>query len=155
MTWSVPFLKMNSTTDITPPIHYTNDLTRVDWSEMKASLAADEFDNGRSAEQLRRSFENSHSACIAYAEGRIVGTARVLSDGVCNAYLLDVWTASPLRRRGIAREMIRRLCAGLAGQHVYLQADERIAEVYRRLGFREQPIGMSLVVGRWLVDSPV
>jgi len=122
---------------------------------MKTLLAADQFDNGRSPEQLRRSFENSHSACIAYAGVRIVGTARVLSDDVCNAYLVDVWTASPLRRRGIAREMIRRLCAGLAGQHVYLQADEDVAEVYRRLGFREQPVGMSLVVGQWLVGSPV
>jgi ribosomal protein S18 acetylase RimI-like enzyme len=78
----------------------------------------------------------------------------VLSDGVCNAYLVDVWTQTRFRRRGIAKEMINRLCVGLAGQHVYLQADPDIADFYRRVGFAEQPLGMSRVVGRWLVNDP-
>ena len=83
----------------------------------------------------------------------MVGTARALSDGVCNAYLLDVWTLSNFRRRGIARHMIERICGGLTGQHVYLQADREVAEVYRRLGFVEQPVGMSRVMGRWLING--
>ena len=37
--------------------------------------------------------------------------ARLLSDGVCNAYLVDVWTMSVYRRQGIASRMI---CAALA-----------------------------------------
>ena len=31
----------------------------IDWARVKADLAADDFDNGRSADALRRSFENS------------------------------------------------------------------------------------------------
>ena len=138
-----------------PSIRYFAELTSVDWAELKATLAADRFDNGRSSEQLLRSFENSHSCCIAFAQEQIVGTARVLSDGVCNAYLVDVWTLSSFRRRGIAREMIRRLCSGLSGQHIYLQADDDNIEFYRRLGFSEQPSGMNKVVGRWLVNQNV
>ncbi|HUE16463.1 MAG TPA: GNAT family N-acetyltransferase [Planctomycetaceae bacterium] len=135
------------------PVRFTTDLAGVDWHQLKASLAADQFDNGRSADQLRRSFENSHSVCFAWSGAAPVGTARVLSDGVCNAYLVDVWTLSSFRRRGIAREMIRQLSTRLAGQHIYLQADDHIAEVYRRLGYREQPVGMSRVVGKWLVGE--
>ena len=41
----------------------------------------------------------------------------------------------------------------LVGQHVCLQADPEIAEVYRRLGFREQPLGLSLTVGTGLAGQ--
>jgi ribosomal protein S18 acetylase RimI-like enzyme len=141
---------MNSQTAPMPDIRFSMDLERIDWRQLKAVLAADRFDNGRSADQLRRSFENSHSVCLAWSGEQIVGTARVLSDGVCNAYLVDVWTLSTFRRQGIAREMIRQLATRLPGQHIYLQADEDIAEIYRRLGFQEQPVGMSKIVGKWL-----
>jgi predicted GNAT family N-acyltransferase len=69
------------------------------------------------------------------------------------APLVDVWTYSPLRTRGIAREMIARLTGGLAGQHAYLQADKHLVEFYHRVGFTEQPVGMSRIVGQWLVTE--
>jgi hypothetical protein len=68
----------------------------VDWRKAKAALAEDQFDNGRSADALRRSFENSDHVAFAWLDGDLVGMARMLSDGVCNAYLLDVWTKSSL-----------------------------------------------------------
>jgi ribosomal protein S18 acetylase RimI-like enzyme len=86
---------------------------------------------------------------IAYAGGRIVGTARVLSDGVCNAYVVDVWTLSQFRRRGIAREMMKRLVEPLRGQHVYLFTDDYV-KFYEAIGFRERATGLELVVGEWL-----
>lgn len=134
-------------------IEYRNHAYDVDWQTLKLSLAADKFDNGRSPEQLQRSFENSHAVVIAWLGGEAVGTARVLSDTVCNAYLVDVWTHSRLRRRGIAKEMIERLMNRLAGQHVYLQADDDLVGFYRRVGFKAQPAGMSRIVGKWLVSS--
>src|SRR5689334_13863487 len=114
------------------------DLSNVDWEQLKFLLAADKFDNGRTPDQLRTSFQNSTASVFARdADGRIIGTARILSDGVCNAYLVDVWTLSEFRRRGIARRMIEMLVEPLRGQHVYLQADADNVEFYRKLGFRE------------------
>ncbi len=130
-------------------ITYRTELDGVDWNEVKAAVAADDFDNGRTPEQLRRSFLASRVACVAYADGALVGTARALSDGVCNAYVIDVWTRSDLRRRGIARAMLVALEARLEGQHVYLFSDEH-AEMYRACGYRERPVGMEKVVGTWL-----
>ena len=72
---------------------------------------------------------------------------------MCNAYLVDVWTLSAYRSRGIAREMLRRLKERLPGQHIYLQTDEDTLEFYARLGFQPQPHGLSLVVGRWLDNT--
>ena len=130
-------------------IRYQFDLKGVDWAEMKAAVAADNFDNGRTPTQLRQSFENSFAACVAYAGERIVGTARVLSDGVCNAYLVDVWTLTAYRHRGIASTMVRLLLDKLPGQHVFTFTDD-VVEFYKKLGFTERPTGLELVIGKWL-----
>ena len=127
-------------------------LAGIDWAQAKADLAADHFDNGRSAEALRRSFEQSQHVAIARDGERVVGMARLLSDGVCNAYLVDVWTASSHRRQGIASGMLRTLLDEVPGQHVGLQTDDA-QELYRSLGFEPQPEFWSLVVGSWLEND--
>lgn len=124
----------------------------IDWEQVKTDLAADRFDNGRTADALRRSFEQSQHVAFARDGDRVVGMARLLSDGVCNAYLLDVWTASTHRRRGIASRMLRDLLERVPGQHVGLQTDDAQA-LYRSLGFRPQPEFWSTVVGSWLEND--
>lgn len=128
---------------------YKMDLVGVDWNAMKQAVAADDFDNGRTPEQLRRSFENSAVTCIAYAGDQIIGTVRALADGVCNAYIVDVWTKSAFRRQGIARRMMKLVCEQLPGHHVYLFTDDAV-DFYRKLGFQKQGVGMSKIVGEWL-----
>jgi len=124
-------------------------LDRVDWMRAKERLAADDFDNGRSPEALRRSFEQSTHVALAWADGELVGMARLLSDGVCNAYLIDVWTSSGHRREGIATRMVHRVLAQVPGQHVGLQTDDA-QPFYASLGFHPQPEFLSRVVGTWL-----
>jgi ribosomal protein S18 acetylase RimI-like enzyme len=124
-------------------------LEGIDWAQAKVDLAADGFDNGRSPQALSRSFRQSQHVAVARDGERVVGMARVLSDGVCNAYLLDVWTASSFRRQGIASAMVRLLLDQVPGQHVGLQTDEG-QQLYESLGFRAQPEFWSLVAGTWL-----
>jgi ribosomal protein S18 acetylase RimI-like enzyme len=78
-----------------------------------------------------------------------VGTARLLSDGVSNAYLLDVWTSSAYCRRGIASAMVRMLVGRVPGQHVGLQTGDAHG-FYEPLGFERQPEFLSVVSGAWL-----
>lgn len=136
-------------------IEYTNDHAGVDWAALKAALLADDFDNGRTPDQLRRSFENSFAVAFARHGDRVVGKARAISDGVGNAYIVDVWTQAEFRGRGIAREMVRRVLNRLPGQHVYLQADDEHVGLYEKFGFRRQPNGMSIIVGRYLDETPI
>src|SRR5262249_35789296 len=72
-------------------IRIDDSLDGIDWGQVKAELAADDFDNGRTPDALRLSFERSQHVAIARDGDRVVGTARLLSDGVCNAFLIDVW----------------------------------------------------------------
>ena len=133
-------------------IIYQTNLDYVDWTEMKTILRQDNFDNGRSHEQLKTSFENSYAVCIAYANNRIIGTARALLDGICNAYLVDIWTKSAYRHQGIATKAIENLLSRLQGQHVYLFTDDAF-QLYQKLGFVKQPVGMGKVVGKWLENN--
>lgn len=134
-------------------IIYKTDLDGVDWDEMKATLVQDDFDNGRTPAQLETSFAQSAHVCLAYADGRLIGTARALSDGVGNGYIVDVWTLSAYRRQGVASAMMRHLLNAMPGQHVYLFSDDA-ADFYKTLGFVERPIGLEIVVGRWLDNTP-
>ena len=134
------------------PTRISESLEGVDWAEAKAVLAADDFDNGRSPGALRRSFEASQHVAIAWDDSLLVGMARLLSDGVCNAYLVDVWTRSSHRRQGIGSAVVRSLLERVPGQHVGLQTDD-MAAFYAGLGFRPQPEFLALVVGKWLENS--
>jgi ribosomal protein S18 acetylase RimI-like enzyme len=127
-------------------------LDGVDWAQAKADLAADDFDNGRSPQALRASFEHSQHVAIARDGDLVVGMARLLSDGVCNAYLLDVWTMSAYRRQGIGSAMVKLLMDCVPGQHVGLQTDDAQA-FYASLGFRPQPDFLSAIVGEWLANE--
>ena len=131
------------------PVHIGESLDGIDWARAKVDLAADEFDNGRSAQALRASFDRSQHVAIARDGDRVVGMARLLSDGVCNAYLLDVWTQSAYRRQGIASAMVRLLMSRVPGQHIGLQTDDA-QDFYATLGFAPQPEFLSAVVGSWL-----
>jgi ribosomal protein S18 acetylase RimI-like enzyme len=134
-------------------VRYAPDLGGVNWAELKGRLGHDNFDNGRTPEELHRSFASSHSTVMAWMGNAVVGTARLLADGICNAYLVDVWTDSRYRRRGIGTAMVERLLSAVPGHHVALFTDEHPG-FYKSLGFEIEEVGMSLVVGSWLNRAP-
>ena len=124
----------------------------VNWEQLRKDLTDDEFHNGRTTHQLKLSFENSQLQAYANDRERCIGTARALSDGVGNAYIIDVWTQSSYRKQGIATEMMEMMMRKCPGQHIYLQTDDAI-QFYRDLGFNDQPLGMSLVIGDYLQND--
>ena len=124
---------------------------QVNWEQLRDDLVKDDFHNGRTTHQLRLSFENSQLQVYAIDGDRCIGTARALSDGVGNAYVIDVWTQSGFRKQGIATQMMELVIRKCQGQHIYLQTDEAV-RFYRNLGFIEQPVGMSMVAGEYLLN---
>jgi len=135
-----------------PVIIYRTDLEGIDWAALKQDLIADDFHNGRTTAQLRLSFENSGHVAMAFDGARCIANGRMLSDGVGNAYVIDVWTLSTYRRQGIAHRIMRLLIDAAPGQHIYLQTSDAV-EFYRKLGFVEQPTGMSIISGTYLANA--
>jgi GNAT superfamily N-acetyltransferase len=78
-------------------------------------------------------------------DGRIVGFANAVGDGVLSAYipLLEVLPAH--QGRGIGSELVRRLLAGLGSIYMIdVCCDAELEPFYRRLGFRPLDRGMGL-----------
>jgi len=71
-------------------------------------------------------------------EGRIVGMARVISDGYSDAYIQDVVVLQSYRKQGIGRELIRRLteyCVDRKISWIGLVAEPGTREFYEELGY--------------------
>jgi len=133
-------------------VEFRTRLQDTNWEQLKADLIADNFHNGRTTRQLRLSFENSAFVALGFHGSRCVANGRLLSDGVGNAFLVDVWTHSSYRKQGIATRIMQLLMAAVPGQHIYLQSDDAIG-FYEKLGFARQPEGLSRIVGTYLQNE--
>ena len=94
------------------------------------------------------------SLCFMVArslEGRIVGMARVISDGHSDAYIQDVVVLPPYRGRGIGRELIQRLTARCVERGIGwigLVAEPGTADFYESLGYRILEDYQALLYGK-------
>ncbi len=68
---------------------------------------------GSCPESVERAIKNSHCAFGAFDGSKMVGFFRALSDGVSDAYLLDLFVDPEYRGRGIAGELAARIVAKL------------------------------------------
>ena len=91
----------------------TKDLPRAD--VLALYRAAGWFGMSDPAPELDAMIANSFAVSAAFdPAGRLVGMARALSDGVSDAYILDVVVDPANRSRGIGREIVKRLADHLA-----------------------------------------
>ena len=91
----------------------TKDLPRAD--ALALYRAAGWFGMSDPAPELDAMIANSFAVSAAFdPAGRLVGMARALSDGVSDAYILDVVVDPAHRSHGIGREIVKRLADHLA-----------------------------------------
>ena len=90
----------------------TKDLPRAD--VLALYRAAGWFGPSDPAPELDAMIANSFAVSAAFdPAGRLVGMARALSDGVSDAYILDVVVAAEFRSQGIGRTIVSRLAEHL------------------------------------------
>ncbi len=78
-------------------------------------------------------------AVSAHEGDDLVGYARAISDGAFNAYVSTVAVLPSHQRRGIGRELLRRLLQGREGIQFVLHAAAEIHPFYLRCGFGPAP----------------
>lgn len=99
-----------------------------------------------SKEQLSKAMEQSFYVVYAYDEEKLVGTGRVISDGVTNAYLCGLGVAADHRNMGIGTEISRRLveyCKSL-NLHIQFFCKEELVPYYKNMGFEVFAVGMKV-----------
>ena len=91
----------------------TKDLPRAD--VLALYRAAGWFGPSDPASELDAMIANSFAVSAAFdPDGRLVGMARALSDGVSDAYILDVVVEPAHRSHGVGRTLVSRLAEHLA-----------------------------------------
>lgn len=83
-----------------------------------------------------RLLQSSGLVAIARDEGRVVGFATAITDGVLSAYIPLLEVLPTYRRQGVGRSLIERLLARLSDIYMIdVVCDDDVVAFYERLGF--------------------
>ena len=95
--------------------------------------------------QLARTWSRSYATVLAYADGRLVGAGRAISDGEREALIVGVVVLPSYQRRGIGSRMMAALTEAVKGTAILLTCEEdENVPFYRQLGFRTHKRVMAL-----------
>jgi predicted N-acetyltransferase YhbS len=110
---------------------------RVDVDEVHQFLSLRSYwAEDRPFEVVERLVREAARVVGLYRDGRQVGFARVVSDGVAIAYLADVYVLPEFRGQGLGVELVREAVEGSAFAGVRWVLHTRDAhELYARFGF--------------------
>jgi GNAT superfamily N-acetyltransferase len=125
-----------------PPVPVTPDSIRYsDTRELKIEsllvlYRANDWSSADKPELLFKALRGSHSLVSAWDGAKLVGLGNAISDGCLVVYYPHLLVLPEYQRRGIGRELMRRLTARYRGFHQQvLLGDGRALEFYRKCGF--------------------
>ncbi|KOY14780.1 GNAT family N-acetyltransferase [Paenibacillus xylanivorans] len=95
-------------------------------------------------DQLLTTMKQSWYAIYAYHENRLIGTGRIVSDGIINAYLCGLGIHSDYRSKGIGTEITRLLVEHCKKDNLHLQffCEEGLVPYYENMNFKVFAVGM-------------
>jgi GNAT superfamily N-acetyltransferase len=102
---------------------------------------------GRDPEAVLRAVQATQLMVLAWDEDRLVGSTRVITDGVYYATIWDVIVHPDYRAQGIGYRMVEAAVAPFRHRgfsYIALYSVVGVEPFYERLGFRRHPAGMRL-----------
>ena len=102
-------------------ISYSSNLSDASFEEIN-DLLSDAFNEKRDIEKTKEDFLASQNFELAFHNDKLVGIARLVTDGVREALLLNVATLTSYQGHGIALEIINRLAKQVEGFDIFLHA---------------------------------
>lgn len=109
---------------------------------------------GRVGDKILRAFRNSGIVCFAFAEGRLIGACRAITDREHHALVYDVAVHPDYQGRGIGKALMTRLLSHVSVWRVMLVADGEVQGFYRQFGFAPYDDVMAMCDPRRLLGQP-
>lgn len=99
-----------------------------------------------SQEHVLTAMKGSWYSVYAYSGDKLVGTGRIVSDGIINAYLCGLGVDAEYRNQGIGTEIIKKLVDRCKEYNLHVQffCEELIRPYYEKMGFEKFAEGMKL-----------
>ncbi|MGJ7922348.1 GNAT family N-acetyltransferase [Neobacillus sp. LXY-4] len=95
-------------------------------------------------DRLHKAMLQSWLVISAYDHNKLIGTGRVISDGVINAYICGLVVHPDYRNQGIGREIFQRLVDRCDKENLHSQlfCGDTLIPYYQKLGFEIFATGM-------------
>jgi predicted GNAT family acetyltransferase len=87
-------------------------------------------------DSIKTAFVNSFKVVTAWDDSRLIGAARMVSDGICYGTIFDVAVLTEYRRRGVATNIMKVLLDGTENLSIHLTSAFGIEGLYKSLGFK-------------------
>lgn len=96
--------------------------------------------------QLHKAMEQSFIVISAYDNNKLVGTGRVVSDGIITAYICGVGVLPQYRRKGIGTEILNRLRLYCLERNIHTQlvCKDDLVSYYSKMGFEKFAVAMKI-----------
>ncbi len=113
----------------------------IDWQQLSdlykgiGRLVGD-FGTSGDRDSIRMAFCNSFKVVTAWDGHRLIGAARMVSDGICYGTIFDVGVLTEYRRQCVATDMMKRLLDGTEKLSIHLTSTFGIEGLYTSLGFK-------------------
>ena len=91
-------------------------------------------------EKINLAIKGSYCYAMAYANSKVVGFSRVISDGISYALFVDTMVLPELKRRGIGHKLIHELVEYCKNRNIFmikLISSEEARPFYKNYGFKE------------------
>lgn len=127
-------------------IIYTSELkNELDFYKLYDELDRNDFLK-LDASQLNQAMNQSWLVIYAYDCDNLVGTGRIVSDGIINAYLCGLCVSNTYRNQGIGKEISHRLvdASKLNNLHIQFFCERHLVRYYEKQGFVEFAVGMKV-----------
>lgn len=119
-------------------VSVSTDKSKLDLKVIHGFLTSSYWATGRTVEQVQATIDNS--LCFGvYVDGRQIGFARVLTDTVAFAYLMDVFILEEYRGKGYAKILLKEIFSHtkLVDVQKWLLGTTDAHALYRQFGFTE------------------
>ena len=119
------------------PLTFSSDIDQLDIDFIYQSITTSYWATGRSRKEVETCIQHSLNFGLFYS-GKQIGYARVLTDFVHLAYLLDVIVEEQYRGKGMGSQLMEHILSTPSLQHVHIWrlGTDDAQGFYEQFGFR-------------------
>lgn len=99
-------------------------------------------------EHQKHVFENSFAVVFLLMNGKVIGTGRAISDGICQAAIYNVAVKDEYRGNGLGKIILDQLLMQVKGCNVILYTHPKHIGLYEHWGFSKMKTGYALYVNQ-------
>ena len=121
-------------------LSYKLGLEDMNWHELiklyeKVGMLRHLIEN-KEFDKIQTAFEKSYKVVTAWDEKELVGSCRMLSDGICYGVVFDVAVLPDYKKKNVAEGLLTLLLKGEESMPIHLTSAFGNEDLYAKLGFK-------------------